>query len=487
MSSNSQYSFSKDLTLDTLSHQEFFALAYEIGLQLKWNITNISDTSIDFISDLSWSGNNEAINIQVNDNIATISSSFSDNRILNTDINKENIDAFISKFDVLKNTQNIEELVHNYNHYLQTIQVSEQSNVETEKIEDNSSFWDLFLPSDGYFINPIIMDINIIVFLIMAITSLSFLEFDTDTLIHWGGNLKRLTLDGQWWRLFTSCFVHVGFMHLVMNMVALIYMGVYVEAYLGKSRYLATYLFTGVVSSLASLYWNEFSVSVGASGAIFGVYGAFFTLLVLGIVEKSIRRPFIFTIVFFFIISVFEGTTEENIDLAAHIVGFISGIFVGLFFVPSILKPNPFIKIFSLMLLPMLLIFIVIFSLKKIPKDDIIYDSIFSRFGKLETEAIGVYKLPDSTPTDSVLIYLETKGIPNWKENIRLIDSLKYLKLPITLKNQNKYLLEYSKLRLQSFELYYKGIKEQTGLYNYQLDSLYTQIDSALVRIKRAQ
>ncbi len=107
----------------------------------------------------------------------------------------------------------------------------------------------------------------------MILTGVDIMVPDTESLIAWGANFRPITLAGEWWRLLTSCFLHIGIIHLLMNLYALMYIGIQLEPHLGKTRFLAAYLLTGIAGSANSLYWHEFTVSAGASGAIFGMYG----------------------------------------------------------------------------------------------------------------------------------------------------------------------------------------------------------------------
>jgi rhomboid protease GluP len=86
-------------------------------------------------------------------------------------------------------------------------------------------------------------------------------------------------------------FLHAGLVHLVFNMYALLYIGVYLEPLLGRWRYLTVYIACGVLASLTSTWWRIENVGIGASGAIFGLFGVFLALLTTNFVEKNVRKP----------------------------------------------------------------------------------------------------------------------------------------------------------------------------------------------------
>lgn len=109
-------------------------------------------------------------------------------------------------------------------------------------------------------------------------------------LARWGANVGGLTFTGEPWRLLTSMFVHAGFLHLAFNCLALLEIGGVVERRLGAWRTLAIYLLAGLGGAYASARWHSFSVSVGASGAIFGLLAA---LIVLGYLARGrLRGPY---------------------------------------------------------------------------------------------------------------------------------------------------------------------------------------------------
>ncbi|MBD0255211.1 MAG: rhomboid family intramembrane serine protease, partial [Cytophagales bacterium] len=149
------------------------------------------------------------------------------------------------------------------------------------------------VPRPGFFVTPILMHLNLVLFLLMVIAGLGFLSFGNDDLLTWGANYRPLTVRGQWWRLLTSTFLHGGVLHLFMNLYGLLFVGLFLEPVLGRARLLLIYLLTGVLASLASLLWYPATVSVGASGAIFGLYGALLALLLAGAFPAGLKKPFL--------------------------------------------------------------------------------------------------------------------------------------------------------------------------------------------------
>jgi membrane associated rhomboid family serine protease len=205
------------------------------------------------------------------------------------------------------------------------------------KDNELKEFIEFLKPKEGYFITPIIIYLNILVFIIMAFAGLGFISFKGQDLLNWGANFRPMTTDGEWWRLLTSTFLHGGLMHLMANMYGLLFVGIFLEPLLGKTKYLVAYLLTGILASCASLWWHDATISVGASGAIFGLYGLFLALLLTKVYPPDFGKAFLFSTLIFVGFNLLMGLTG-GIDNAAHIGGLISGFIVGLLLYPSLRK-----------------------------------------------------------------------------------------------------------------------------------------------------
>ena len=173
-----------------------------------------------------------------------------------------------------------------------------------------------------------IITINIVLYIIMLTLSRSGLgEFDVQTLLKFGANYKPLVLAGEYWRLIASAFLHDGIIHLICNMYALYVIGPQLENFFGKTRFLIIYLFSAIAGNLLSLTFSS-AVSVGASGAIFGLFGSllyfgYYYRVYLGNVLRTQLIPVI-------MINILFGLVTPGIDNAAHIGGLIGGIFISM-------------------------------------------------------------------------------------------------------------------------------------------------------------
>jgi rhomboid protease GluP len=121
------------------------------------------------------------------------------------------------------------------------------------------------------FVTPALLAINVAVFLAMVVAGVPILHPAAADLIRWGADFGPFVIGGQWWRLQTAAFVHVGPLHLAFNMWALLTGGVFVERLFGAARFFTLYLLSAVGGNLAGIAWQPHTAAAGASGAIFGV------------------------------------------------------------------------------------------------------------------------------------------------------------------------------------------------------------------------
>jgi rhomboid protease GluP len=183
------------------------------------------------------------------------------------------------------------------------------------------------------FVTHLLVAANVIVFVLMVLNDPGAITAPQGpTLVAFGANFGPKTLNGEYWRLFTSMFVHIGVLHIALNMWVLWMIGRLMERVVGNVGFLLLYVASGLCGSLASVAFNPYVLSAGASGAVFGLIGGMLGFLVLGRgsmpaeVVKDLRSSgtaFVgYNLVFGFIV--------RGIDNAAHIGGLLAGCLCGL-------------------------------------------------------------------------------------------------------------------------------------------------------------
>jgi rhomboid protease GluP len=175
-----------------------------------------------------------------------------------------------------------------------------------------------------YPITSCIILINLCVFAAMSLVGSST---DSVTLIQFGAMFRGPDVTPEWWRLFTSMFLHIGITHLIFNMFALYVFAPPLERLLGKGKYAILYVLSGIGGSLASEFLRSGPfLSAGASGAIYGIYGAYLFI--------ALFRKYLFdqqskqTIVIILVIGLIYSVIVPNIDLYAHGGGLLAGFLI---------------------------------------------------------------------------------------------------------------------------------------------------------------
>ncbi|KGR75507.1 rhomboid family intramembrane serine protease [Ureibacillus sinduriensis] len=167
-----------------------------------------------------------------------------------------------------------------------------------------------------------IIAINFIVFIITMLPNIG------DEIFYSGASVNYLIGDGQWWRIITSLFLHAGFMHVLFNMFSLFLFGPELEKIAGKMRFLTIYFLAGIFGNMATFVLQDgLYASVGASGAIYGIFGAFAALVYYTRRTMPQLKQVIMPLI---IISVIITFISPNINVTGHLGGLITGFLLGL-------------------------------------------------------------------------------------------------------------------------------------------------------------
>lgn len=472
--------------LEELTPEQFLVMALEAAKKIGWNIGFISEQGFTAYTSFSLSSYSEEIKVTIDNEVATIKSECTGNQLADWGKNKRNINDFDDAFIGLRYTITPEEHTQKWEALKENIISLEETNFQqaTATKEKITDIFSIFKPVQGYFITPVLINLNILLFTIMAISGVSILSPDSESLIRWGANFRPVTLEGQWWRLITCCFLHIGILHLLMNMYALVYIGLLLEPHLGKGRFAAAYLLTGIAASLTSLCWHDLTISAGASGAIFGMYGVFLAMLTTNLIEKSARKALLASIGIFVVYNLANGI-KGNIDNAAHIGGLISGLIIGYIFYPGLKNPAAVkLKYAPIGLMTILVLSVSFVVLKKIPNDLGKYDSEIKKFVSMEQTALQVFRLPQNAPKEKILSGLKENGIYYWEKCIKLISDIDRLNLPEAIHSRNKKLITYCELRIKSYDLIYKTVSEDTQQYTEEVQEYNRKIENIINGLK---
>lgn len=222
--------------------------------------------------------------------------------------------------DIVEKTQHEEKGIDLF------VKISDDINKESfEKSKKVEKIFAMKMPLITYFI----IGVCVVMFLITCVLNGDFVDISPSLLVRIGGNLGMYTKNGEYYRLFTCMFLHAGILHIACNMYSLYVIGPQIESFYGKYKFLFIYIVSGICGSILSLAFSPGNVvSVGASGAIFGLLGSILYFgyhyrVYLGNVLKSQIVPII-------VLNLLIGFMASGIDNFAHIGGLIGGVFTSM-------------------------------------------------------------------------------------------------------------------------------------------------------------
>jgi rhomboid protease GluP len=477
--------YSVEFPLEGLTTDQFLMIVQDVTKKLDWDV---SPRQGGFVAYTKFRrSRNETIILHVEGGLVSVMSESMSGQFIDLGRNKKNIDEFIHGYDELRASISTEELTARTSEFISKNIAPDETGSNQHPVdttEKSKGILSLFLPVKGYSVTPVVIDLNILVFIFMLFSGVSIMNPTTLSLLRWGANFRPYTLDGQPWRLFTNVFLHVGILHLLFNMYALLFIGVLLERRLGSWRFGIAYIITGLSASVASLYWHPMTVSAGASGAIFGMYGVFLAMLTTNLIEKTQRKPLLTSIALFVGYNLLNGVNGA-IDSAAHIGGLVSGLILGYAFCPGMMNTGDKRLYYGLPAFTAIaLLGLSSWVYMRISRDIVQYDKEIKSFASTEIEALQIFNMPHSTPKDALLLEIRNNGLIDWDKDKNLMIKLDKLNLPDEIHKRNKKLIAYCDFRIASYKLIYKSIDEDTRIYDDEIKSYTHSIDSLIGTLK---
>lgn len=284
-------------------------------------------------------------------------------------------------------------------------------------------------------------------------------------LLKQGAEFNPYTLNGQWYRIFTHMFLHGHLLHLGVNMLALYSAGRDVEPAVGTSKFICLYFLSGVAGALNSLYWGLFSIGVGASGAIFGLFG--FSLVLIISHQRKQGASVIPTLVNFGVFLAINVVLAESFhaDNAAHFGGLICGAAIGLY---SLLTKTNYSKVRIEGAVATVLL-ILYFSL---PRYQVGYYRFFQKVLATEDSTLAV--MSNNTASDETFIANYRKALAGWDTALVMLNRERYL--PAALHPDTADIRNYIRYQKLEGDFRVKMIANESYIY---LDSIqWAQLES---------
>ena len=326
------------IELDGCSSDELMLLAAAAASRLGWEARHVGRQRSEFRVDAvfaSWGERVTISRIEGEEGRLLARSELADRKTLwDYGKNKENLEKLAATIPLVDRDRkdNPSELVAlAFSDDEETGGEGKEAGGEDKEAGKGCSFLSLLVSREGYVATPLLLDTNVAWFVGMLVWGVCHLEPWTVAAIKWGANYAPLTLTGDWWRAAASNFVHHGFFHLLLNMVALPLIGIFVETAFGGRKVVAGYVLTGLFSALAYLAVHPTGLGAGASGPIYGLCGMFLAWLVCNReLDWTDRTMFSLGMVAVLFFGLLQGLNDAHVSTAAHLGGLASGLLLGL-------------------------------------------------------------------------------------------------------------------------------------------------------------
>lgn len=189
----------------------------------------------------------------------------------------------------------------------------------------------------------------VLIAVVFLLESLAGGSTNLQTLVNFGAKINYLVQDGDWWRLFTPIFLHIGVLHILTNGVTLYFVGTILEPLIGHVRFLVIFLLSGITGNLASFaFGSANSISAGASTSLFGLFAAFLALALI-YRENNFLGQMGKTFLALIIINLLLDFAMTSVDIWGHLGGAVGGFLLGIALgLPGIRRPNMIIRLISL-------------------------------------------------------------------------------------------------------------------------------------------
>jgi len=335
----------KYIPLSDFPADKYLIIVRQAIENLGWKLSHVSETGIIAYTPLSFQSYSEEISIRIQANFAVVKSECVGIQLLFNDYGKNevNLDKLFHEFEYVQYhlQEQWDEQVKIFREYvaLQDDDYFERAPLAAKNKIKN--IFQLLLPRKGYTVAPILLLLNIFFFvgwvllLFVVPIVVFYLKHSPEAIgksiqsIQLLGSVNRkLVLEGEYWRLISYQFMHASLRHLFFNMYAFVYLGLMIENKIGWKNFLLIYIFSGICGGLNSIAFHENIYTVGASGAIMGLFGSMMALLINRFVEKSANKALLVSTVFVLTLMLINGSITPMVDNACHLGGLVTGFVI---------------------------------------------------------------------------------------------------------------------------------------------------------------
>lgn len=484
----------KYIPLGDFPIDKYLIIAKQAIENLGWNLSHISESGLIAYTPISFQSYSEEISIRIKANFVIAKSECVGIQLLFNDYGKNdaNLERFFHEFEYVEyHLKDVwDESLAKYHEFIATQDDGYFEKAPlTVKNRIKNVFY-LFIPQKGYVITPILIYLNIIYYLLyFFINSIAIHQENIygsghiavvirDIFEHVFANNRGLVLGGQYWRLFTYQFVHVFFLHILFNMYSLIYLGLMIEHKLGVKKFIFIYLLSGFCGGLTSIMMHDVGFSIGASGSIMGLYGAFLALLFSKTFEKNATKALLISTGIVTIFTLINGLSA-GVDNAAHIGGLIAG------FIFAFLLCNEQFAVFKVSSVPRYIAATIVcvvftagvltFTTNYQPKE---FAKLEEAYAKNSNSYYQLFYMKVTTPVAEKLKKVDQLGVQAWEKNIEIVSKMKKLRL----NEKDKLVITYyDKIAIKTLEfvkVLRLEVQDEIPQYKLRLDELMAELQA---------
>jgi rhomboid protease GluP len=430
-------------TKTDLTPSQFLMLTSLSMDDLKWQHRFTGDNTIEA---KKWLGNNtQKITVSVNGDEVIVDSRYDSWTLMDLGKNKKTTTELLDTIQAKQSLYTGEELDVKLEE-LKAASAAALKDLE-ERLERGAltASEKIALGTGGHKITYGLIILNVAFFVIMAGSGVGLFDPEAQDLVKWGANVKSYTEGGEWWRLVTSMFMHIGIIHLLLNMYALYQVGIHLEPVLGRWKFLGAYLATGIFAGLTSIWWHEDIASAGASGAIFGMYGVFLALLTTKFFDPTAQKSLLSSIGVFVLYNLVYGM-KSGIDNSAHIGGLVSGLVLGYLF--FLLQRTEWKKYYAGICIAVAFAAAFLFLNGK-QNDDSAFYKIWDEVSVLETKAMESLQNKEKLTSEEFISQARSVSLPAWNDAKQKLQPTIQYKLTPKVGDLRELLSRYLDLRIQ--------------------------------------
>ncbi len=470
---------------------------YHAMVSRGWHVGYFDHDGIIAYTDISWPSYSEEVSARLKDNCVIVKSECVGYQGFFTDYgkNKANLERLFDEIIYIEHhlKANLEESTQELIDSIPEKQFLSLDDPPMAGKEQLRGFFSPFIPRKKYIITPILVILNTLLYIATAmaftllpklLTKDQFHLSDGQTIhdklyLLFGYNHRSEVLNGQVWRLISSIFLHFSPLHLVSNMIVLVYIGSLLECKLGKWNYLLMFLFTGIIAGMTSVAFHDTEISAGASGAIFGLFGILLALLSTDYYERSARKALLISTAIFVGFNILP--VRGGVDHAAHFGGIISGYLFGLMAYAGFNHKNLFIKKWGIALAGLgTVVILVSCCLAFMPRYQFNEFEVLTQKMEKMTDDLGHYFYQKdengnytSLSTADKLDSIQQRALPELDSLKKLEPKFYKLRLPKTKQKAARADGRLIDLLYQADHYLYLAVKEQNmEKYRHKVDSL---------------